>query len=597
MKNIFDKVIKTHGFMCLFLVLIIGCSKEKKEAYVKKDNNQKVAVLQQYYSNHLGQCIIELENLNKAKSIKNQQDYYKKAREEFKLIEPFLAYVDKENYKSLNASNILKVEEEDATDIKIRKPFGFQVIEESIFGDEQIDREHLQAIIRKTINRLQLIKANNILYLKEYHTLWLVRDAMVRVALLGVTGFDSPILEQSLEEAKINYQTIEFILKQYESNFNNNQLYKDWISELSTTKAFLKGDFQSFNRYEFIKRHTHSQLVLLKKTATDWKVEFPLTLASNNEMTSLFSKETFNIGFFSDYHHLEKENFDKKVLLGKELFNDKRLSKDAKMSCATCHNKKMAFTDGRIAFENQTRNSPTLTYASLQKSFFHDGRAGSLEGQIVGVVTNKDEFHSNLNEMVRMVEQDEVYKNKFTSLYDEVSDFTIRNAIANYIRTLNMFNSKFDKSINGTEQSLSKNEINGFNLFTGKAKCATCHFPPVFNGTVPPNFSESELESIGVPDLKQEKLDGDLGRYGLYQTNERKHFFKTPTVRNVEKTAPYMHNGTYQTLEEVVDFYNKGGGRGLGFNLENQTLPLDKLNLSEQEIADIIAFMKSLTDE
>ena len=78
MKNIFDKVIKTHGFMCLFLVLIIGCSKEKKEAYVKKDNNQKVAVLQQYYSNHLGQCITELENLNKAKYIKNQQDYYKK---------------------------------------------------------------------------------------------------------------------------------------------------------------------------------------------------------------------------------------------------------------------------------------------------------------------------------------------------------------------------------------------------------------------------------------------------------------------------------------------------------------------------------------
>lgn len=597
MKDIFNKNLKTHGFMCLFLVLIIGCSREKKETYVKKEINDKVAVLQQYYSNHLHLCISELEKINTADLIKNQQSYYKNARKEFKFIEPFLAFVDKENYKSLNAPNILKVEEEDATDIKIRKPFGFQVIEEMLFGNDAMEVDALNAVVSKTINRLKLIEANSKLYLKDYHILWLLRDEIVRISTLGITGFDSPVLEQSLEESKMSYQTIEFIVKQYQSNFKNEQLFKNWNAALHLAIDFLKGDFNDFNRYTFIKEHTHKQLELLKATAKDWEVEFPLTMAFENNITSLFSKETFNIGFFSDYHHFEKRNFDKKVLLGKKLFNDKRLSKSTNMSCATCHDQNQAFTDGRISFKGQTRNSPTLTYASLQKSFFYDGRAGSLEGQIVGVVTNKDEFHSNLKEMEAIVKNDSLYKRQFDSLYGKVSDFSIRNAIANYIRTLNQFNAKFDKNINGEEHTLTQNEINGFNLFTGKAKCATCHFPPVFNGTVPPNFSESELESIGVPDLKQEKLDADLGRYDLYQTEERKHFFKTPTIRNVEKTAPYMHNGTYQSLEEVVDFYNKGGGVGLGFSLENQTLPSDKLNLSKQEIADIVAFMKTLTDE
>lgn len=582
--------------MCLFLVFTIGCNTHKKEVYVKKESNQRLEALQTYYTNHLNNCILELKKLHSSNILEEKQQYYLNARREFKLVEPILAFADKENYKSLNAPNILKVEEEDATDIKIRNPFGFQVIEEILFGEEDIDTKELNDVVLKTNNRLKLVTVNNKLYLKEYHILWLLSDAVARVALLGITGFDSPVLEQSLEEAKMNYETIQFILEQYDSSFSNKELLKDWLLEINKTTRILKGSFNDFNRYNFIQEHTHKQLVLLKETANNWKVKFPLTMAFNNNITSLFSKETFNIGFFSDYHHLEKENFSKKVVLGKRLFNDKRLSKDTKMSCATCHDQNKAFTDGRIAFENQTRNSPTLTYASLQKSFFHDGRAGSLEGQIVGVVTNKVEFHSNLKELLETVEKDSFYKNEFTSLYGKVTDFTIRNAIANYIRTLNMFNSKFDRNINGVEKTLTTQEVNGFNLFTGKAKCATCHFPPVFNGTVPPNFLESELESIGVPNLKQNKLDDDLGRYELFKTEERKHFFKTPTVRNIKETAPYMHNGTYKTLEEVVDFYNKGGGIGLGFHLDNQTLPPDELNLTNQEVSDIVVFMKSLSD-
>ncbi|WP_240628389.1 cytochrome-c peroxidase [Tenacibaculum singaporense] len=583
--------------MCLFLVSIIGCKQENATSYSKLDNRALVAKVQEYYSKRLDNCISSLEEINVVDEISEKLNKYKLARREFKLIEPILAFADKENYKSLNASNILKIEEEDATDIKIRAPFGFQVIEE-LLNEDEVDVAEVGSIIKKTVSRLKLIAANNTLYLKKHHILWLLRDQIARIALVGITGFDSPVLEQSLLEAKTNYETLLFIINTYKSEFSKDKLYTDFVNELQTAQKMLQeSDFESFNRYDFIKNHTHKQLELLANTAEDWKVEFPLTMAFNNNITSLFSKETFNIDFFNDYHQLEKAMSNEKIALGRKLFNDKNLSKGGVMSCATCHIKDKAFTDGLATFPKQKRNTPTLPYAAYQQTFFHDGRAGSLEGQIVGVVENKNEFHTNLENLTETVKNDSAYTKSFANLYGKVTDFNIRNAIANYIRSLGDFSSKFDKNINNKENTLTTSEINGFNLFMGKAKCATCHFPPVFNGTVPPNFTETEVESIGVPNMKETGLDGDLGAYDIFKTEERKYFFKTSTVRNISKTAPYMHNGVYETLEQVVDFYNKGGGQGLGYKVPNQTLPSDKLNLSEKEIKDLIAFMEALTDE
>nr|WP_299032936.1 cytochrome c peroxidase [uncultured Tenacibaculum sp.] len=583
--------------MCLFLVSVVGCKQEKTARYAKVDNQTLVVKIQEYYSQHLDSCIGLLEELNTVETVSKKLKKYKLARREFKLIEPILAFADKENYKSLNAPNILKIDEEDATDVKIRNPFGFQVIEELLHEDE-VDAAEVNSIVKTTVNRLKLIAGNNTLYLKKYHALWLLRDQIARIALVGITGFDSPVLEQSLTEAKTNYETILFIINTYKKEFSNENLYTDWLNEIKATQKVLEeGEFATFNRFGFIQYHAHRQLELLANTSEDWKVEFPLTLAFNNNITSLFSKETFNMDFFNDYHQLENAMSDEKIALGKKLFNDKSLSKDGVMSCATCHIKDKAFTDGLATFPKQLRNTPTVSYAAYQQTFFHDGRAGSLEGQIVGVVENENEFHTNLKNLTETVEKDSAYTKSFTDLYGKVSDFNIRNAMANYIRSLGDFSSKFDKNINKKENTLTTSEVNGFNLFMGKAKCATCHFPPVFNGTVPPNFTETEVESIGVPNLAETELDGDLGAYNVFKTEERKFFFKTTTVRNISKTAPYMHNGVYETLEQVIDFYNKGGGEGLGYHVPNQTLPTDELNLSDKEIQDLIAFMETLTDE
>jgi cytochrome c peroxidase len=139
----------------------------------------------------------------------------------------------------------------------------------------------------------------------------------------------------------------------------------------------------------------------------------------------------------------------------------------------------------------------------------------------------------------------------------------------------------------------------GFNLFMGKAQCGTCHFAPTFFGNVPPFYGTSESEVLGVPkvwDTLNPVLDADIGRYKFMEFPDFMHAFKTSTVRNAELTKPYMHNGGFKSLEDVVDFYDRGGGAGMGLDVPNQTLPDKKLNLTAAEKKDIVAFMKALTD-
>ena len=134
----------------------------------------------------------------------------------------------------------------------------------------------------------------------------------------------------------------------------------------------------------------------------------------------------------------------------------------------------------------------------------------------------------------------------------------------------------------------------------GKGQCGTCHFAPLFNGLIPPFYETSELEIIGVPktdDPKNVLTDEDEGSYRLLPVNYNKGAFKTPTVRNVAKTGPYMHNGSFHTLNTVLDFYNAGGGNGWGLTNSEQTLPSDSLKLSDKEKKAIISFLNSVTDK
>ena len=292
--------------------------------------------------------------------------------------------------------------------------------------------------------------------------------------------------------------------------------------------------------------------------------------------------------------------------MGKLLFSDPVLSGSGTRSCQSCHQPEKVFTDGLAKntiigkTELLGRNTPTLINAALQPALFYDLRVNSLEEQSHSVVQSEKEMHGSMSLSVKQLWNDKKYRQMFLNAFpnedkSQIDTFEVMNAIGSYMRSLVFLNSRFDFYMRGNKTALNSNEINGFNLFMGKAKCATCHFMPFFNGTLPPAFKKMESEVIGVPEkISGQTIDPDLGRYNIIHVESFRHAFKIPTVRNAARTGPYMHNGVFNSLDQVLDFYNKGGGVGSGIRIENQTLPLDKLGLTEEERKDIIDFIGSL---
>ena len=586
--------------------LFFACTKNK-QVYTKltdKETSVFIEDVQHLYFKSLDSCAYYLSKIDTTKTLDHNKKAFLKSRKWYKKAEPFMVAFDYENYKTLNGPNLLKVEEEAPNDIKKIKPKSFQVVEEVLFAEE-IDNKTLHNTLIFMNARLPFIKKNHIIYRQsDRHFLKMIRDQIVLVATKGITGFDSPMLANSLLESSYNYQTILEVLSIYKDVFSNKEIYHQWVKELNATIDDLaNANFETFDRYAFIKNHTNTQLSLVNETAKDWNIALKDLYYLNPKADNLFASNFLNLPAFGNKGAYN--NSQDVIQLGEKIFNDKRLSKDNVMSCATCHDSKKAFTDGFTVAQSNTgkpllRNTPTLTYVAYQQSFFYDAIAFSLEGQIKNVVENTQEFHTDLFSIEKAILSDSTYVSAFEKLYDNgVTNRNILNAITNYERSLGDFSSKFDQNMQGKVANLSASEKNGFNLFMGKAACATCHFPPTFNGTVPPKYDESELENLGVPknaDFEHPLTDTDLGRYYLYNTEERKYFFKTPTIRNIDLTAPYMHNGVYNTLEEIVTFYNKGGGLGLGLDNPNQTLPEDNLDLTDKEVKDLVNFMKTLTD-
>jgi cytochrome c peroxidase len=272
------------------------------------------------------------------------------------------------------------------------------------------------------------------------------------------------------------------------------------------------------------------------------------------------------------------------IELGRRLFNEKALSGDGLHSCAGCHRPDHWFAESlprSAAIDGHSfvrRNAPSLYYTAYQYAQFWDGRAPSLEEQVRDVMRNPAE----MNARPGMITDERV------------------EAIAAYVGSLAPFRSAFDRYLAGDRKALGREEIAGFNLFMGKARCGTCHFIPLFNGLRPPLYDITEFEVPGTPataDLDHPVADTDMGRLDVFPIPFNRQAFKTPTLRNVAMTAPYMHNGSLPTLEKVMDFYNRGGGAGIGLVTDDQTLSADSLRLSPREIGQIISFLQALTDE
>ncbi|MDN4012116.1 cytochrome c peroxidase [Chryseobacterium gambrini] len=583
----------------LFLAAVFSCTDKGHQTF---ENKLRTTVLKKIDT--LSNTLTELEGTRSQKELILN---FKKARKEYKEIEPFVEYYFQGLSRRINGPALPEIKTDDNI---VNDAAGFQVIEEIIFNDPT-NRNELKKQINILKTDLKFVHQNfKDLPIQNHHFYELMQHQIIRIATLGVTGFDSPVAFNSMNEAKDGIKGIEEFYTLY-CETNKQEINPRLIESFEKAGQYINknSDFNTFNRLEFIKNHLMPMSVAFEhefKTIIEQTPHFKDNKVFYGHLSDLMQGKKLNPDAFSPY--AASKSTVEKTALGKILFNDVNLSRNNKMSCATCHNAEYAFTDGKktsvvnIHSNNIRRNSPTLLYSSFQKSFFYDMRSQDLENQIESVMKNPDEFNLSPKEIKDKITTDKNLVQLFKKAFPdkkEITPYEIRNAIASYVRSLMPFSAKIDRYFSG-KAALTESEENGFNLFAGKAKCATCHFIPVYNGTVPPWFNNSESEVIGVPEniaWKNAAIDDDEGRYGLNKIEQLQFSFKTPTVRNVEKTSPYMHNGVYKTLEEVIEFYRLGGGNGIGMKLKYQTLPFENLKLTEKEKRDIISFLRTLSDE
>ena len=307
-----------------------------------------------------------------------------------------------------------------------------------------------------------------------------------------------------------------------------------------------------------------------------------------------------------------------KVDLGRALFFDKRLSIEGTVSCATCHDPAVAFTDSRTVAIGAgakvgTRNTPTILNAVFSEFLFWDGRARSLEDQVKHPLLSSFEMGMGSNEgLTKRLAAIPEYRRQFELVFksEGISIDTIASAIAAYERTLLSGNSPFDRFINGNRKAITDAQMRGWALFRGKAKCIECHTHSQTN----PLFTDFKFHNTGIAAvdtlfdklvasvtkpaetdvtfLAHSKGFSELGRFAVTRQQADIGAFKTPTLRDVELTSPYMHNGSLKTLIDVVQFYNRGG---------NTNSHLDKLmqplHLTNTEVNDLVQFMRALTSD
>lgn len=291
-----------------------------------------------------------------------------------------------------------------------------------------------------------------------------------------------------------------------------------------------------------------------------------------------------------------------RIELGRLLYFDPVLSGDNTVACASCHHPAHGFTDNRsvskgIGGQLGGRSAPTVWNAAFNKEQFWDGRARFLEDQAKGPIQNPIEMNEDPVRLLGELRGNAEYVRLFTAAFgqggagDPISLDNIAVAIAAFERTVITVSSPFDRYAAGDTSALTPAARRGLDLFRSvSTRCFECHGMPT--------FANPDYKVIGVPSLADpKKLDEDLGRAKLTPGRAYEHAFKVPTLRNVAKTAPYMHNGAFKTLEEVLDFYAGGGGLGLGYAVDNIDDKIRKFELTTEERADLVAFLNALTDE
>jgi cytochrome c peroxidase len=594
MKNLFP-------ILCATLFLLFSC---EEKTTIDREKTIAATLVQQVDTFILSKDML-LNAVEKNTPEQRLQKLFLDTRIAYKKIEWAAEYFSPLVSRRVNGAPVIDVERSSG---QIVEPAGLQVIEAFLFPHyDTTDRAELTTQLQGLQMQCDKYKTyfNHVALLD-----WQIYDAarleLVRIETMSITGFDNPLTLHSMQESSAALQSLNQVLQLYLDEHDTEQLMRKFESAIHYLNQH--PDFNTFDRAQFIIQYADSVSIAISNLETKQQVQITTyNRLLNQSAKTLFDTNAFNVNAYTPNPASFISN--KKIVLGKMLFFDPVLSGDNSRSCQSCHMPNKAFADGMISNTvfNSTkrlhRNTPSLINAALQPAQFNDIRALLIEEQIDSVIRSKNEMHGSLQHAAKKLWGQETYRQLFSNAYplvnrSQIDTLEILNALASYVRNLTSLNSRFDAYMRGNDTALSTEEVEGFNLFMGKAKCGTCHYMPLFNGAIPPLFMKIETEVLGIPETKNGKtIDPDLGRYASQNIPDLKYSFKTPTVRNASLTAPYMHNGVFSTLKEVMDFYNKGGGIGMGIHVPNQTLSSDKLNLSEKEMDALIAFIKSLESE
>lgn len=280
----------------------------------------------------------------------------------------------------------------------------------------------------------------------------------------------------------------------------------------------------------------------------------------------------------------ERANDSGKVGLGLRLFFEPRLSANNRMSCASCHQPNKGFSNGEpnalgVTGQRGARNVPSIYGMKGYHSFFWDGRAQTLEEQALGPIQNPIEMNETLDNVVRKLESQPYYHNRFREVFGTgVSAQGIAEALVAFERALTLKPSPYERFMNGEVDALNESQLNGMTLFGRQAHCATCH-----SGL---QFTDNKFHNLGVG---YDRPNPDPGRFAVTQDPQDRGAFRTASLHQLSRTGPYMHDGSLRSLEEVIDYYDRGGIANPNLSLE-----MGPLNLLPEEKADLLAFLHAL---
>lgn len=568
--------------------------------------------------NHL-RSVIKESNLSNASDRKKIITQIKNNRTRLKAIDFWLRYLEPIAYKKINGP--LPVEWETETFEKYEPPYrrqgGGLTLAELSLEEEAVQKDDVLTLIDTSVIALQIFEADSITgQLDSYHHFFLAnRLYLLNLAAIYTTGFECPDTNDIIPELRAMLVSIKNIYSNFNVSFSSTALSNDYLTLYDKLISFVNdqpADFSLFDHFSFIKNFVNPLFRMNQQfiNVYDVRTISQMDISLENKVYSIFDKKLYSSqntkGVFS---LIEDENLLAEIKkMGKLLFYDPILSGNNKRSCASCHKPTEYFTDTTLAtsfqFDNQqhlARNAPSLINSVFNHLVMLDGKHISLQGQAKDVITNPIEMNSSEKELIKKVLSCKEYKNAFkrfaqyTPEEKEVSLTHIVSAITYYYSDFSNYYSPFDNAINNNH-TLNSTEQKGFNLFMSKAQCGTCHFVPQFNGVKPP-YAGSEFEVIGVPeDSGYKRLSPDKGRYEINPVNEMMHAFRTGSIRNAAYTKPYMHNGVFQTLDQVIELYDVGGGTGKKLMVSNQTLSTDSLHLTTEEKSNLIAFIHSLNE-